>query len=292
MLLIMKKTIALISLFIFLNQAQAGVRQYSADLDSSNWKLSDNTRLACTLSHQIPNYGEAKFQSTANRKMNMQFELDMMRLPDTYSLAELRSVAPSWRPGKSSYPIADMKLHKQFAPSLSKKVAWTMLTELEQGMSPTFYYDDWYNSDDKISVGLSSARFKNIYQQFVGCVGNLLDYSFDDIAFTVLNFQFGGDALTKSSKKRLAMITEYLSLDPELDLVLIDGYNDSYGGRNTNLKISERRASKIREYFVNSGVDPGRIEAKGYGEKRHIASNDTVLGRSKNRRVVIRMDKL
>ncbi|NQY63528.1 MAG: OmpA family protein [Alteromonadaceae bacterium] len=288
----MKKTIASISLFLFLSQAHAGIRQYSADLDSSNWKLSDNSRLACTLSHQIPNYGEAKFQSTANRKMNMQFELDMMRLPDTYSLAELRSVAPSWRPGVSGYRLADMKLHKQFAPSLSKKVAWTMLSELEQGMSPTFYYDDWYNANDKISVGLSSARFGDIYQKFVSCVGNLLNYNFDDISYTVLNFQFGGDSLTKSSKRRLAMITEYLSLDPDLDLVLIDGYNDSYGGRNTNLKISEKRATKIREYFVNSGVDPSRIEAKGYGEKRHIASNDTVLGRSVNRRVIIRMDKL
>lgn len=166
-----------------------------------------------------------------------------------------------------------------------------MLSELEQGMSPTFYYDDWYSERDKISVGLSSVKFKKAYQDFVGCLGNLLNYNFDDIAYTVLNYEFGSDKLTKSSKRRMAMITEYLSLDPELDLVLIDGYTDSYGGRDTNRKVSIKRANQIKGFLVSSGIDETRIEARGFGEKRHVASNGTVIGREKNRRVVIRMDK-
>ena len=145
---------------------------------------------------------------------------------------------------------------------------------------------------DKISVGLSSAKFKKAYQDFVTCVGNLLNYSFDDIAYTVLNYQTNSDNLTKASQKRMDMITEYLSLDPTLELVLVDAYTDSYGGRWPNLKLSERRAAKIKAYFEENGVDPNRIETKGYGEKRHIASNNTILGREQNRRVVIRMDKM
>jgi sodium-type flagellar protein MotY len=287
----MKKTLVALSLSLFISQTNAGIRQYHADLGSSQWQLTKDSRLQCTLSHQIPNYGEAKFYSTANRKTNMEFELDMLRLPDNYSLAQVRAVAPNWRPGVSSRTLADMKLHKQFAPDLPKKVAWTMLSELEQGMSPTFYYDDWYNDNDKISVGLSTSRFHKAYQEFVGCLGNLLNYSFDDIAYTVLNFEFGSDKFTKSSQKRISMIKEYLSLDTDLELVLIDGFSDSYGPRNINQKTSEKRANKIREYFVQNGIEASRIEATGYGEKRHVAANDTVLGRAKNRRVVIRMDK-
>jgi outer membrane protein OmpA-like peptidoglycan-associated protein len=287
----MKKSIISLLLCVFVSQSNAGIRQYGADLEQANWQLTNNSRLECTLSHQIPNYGEAKFYSTANRKMNMEFELDMMRLPDTYSLAEVRSVAPNWRPGKSGRTIANMKLYKQFAPSLPKKVAWNMLNELEQGMNPTFYYNDWYSENERISVGISTAKFNRVYQEFIGCVGNLLNYNFDDISYTVLNYQFGGDSLTKSSKKRLSMIAEYLTLDKNLELVLIDGYTDSYGGRNDNLKVSNRRASTIREHFVKNGIDPSRIEAKGYGEKRHIASNNTIIGRAQNRRVVIRMEQ-
>ncbi|MGL1958831.1 MAG: OmpA family protein [Colwellia sp.] len=277
---------------ILTNDAQAGIRQYSANIDNSQWQLSNNTRLQCTLSHQIPHYGEARFFAKADRKLNMAFELDMMLLPDNYSLAQVRSVPPNWHPGNGSRVLADMKLYKQFIPSLPKKVAWSMLSELEQGMNPTFYYNDWHSEQDKISVGLSTARFKKAYQSFVGCVGNLLNYNFDDIAYTVLNYQSNSDKFTKASQRRIAMIREYLSLDPELELVLVNAYSDSYGGRWSNLKLSERRANEVRSYFVENGIDASRIAAKGYGEKRHIASNETTLGRGKNRRVVIQMEKL
>tara|TARA_R110000737_G_scaffold47607_5_gene67643 strand:- start:12439 stop:13404 length:966 start_codon:yes stop_codon:yes gene_type:complete len=289
--MLMKKIITLVTLSLFISQANAGIRQYRADIENSTWQLTNNSRLQCTLSHQIPRYGEAKFYSSANRQMNMEFELEMMRLPDSYALAEVRSEAPNWRPGVAGRILADMKLQKQFSPSLPKKIAWNMLNELDQGMSPTFYYNDWYSENDKITVGLSTARFQQAYQAFVSCVGNLLDFNFDDISYTVLNYQFGSDKLTKASQKRMNMIVEYLSLDPKLELVLIDGYSDSYGGRNTNLKMSERRASKVRDLIVSSGIDASRIEANGYGEKRHVASNETVIGRSKNRRVVIRMEQ-
>jgi outer membrane protein OmpA-like peptidoglycan-associated protein len=287
----MKKIITLVTLSLLIAQTNAGTRQYRADISNSSWQLTDNSRLQCTLSHQIPRYGKAKFYSSANRKMNMEFELEMMRLPDSYSLAEVRSEAPNWRPGIAGRTLANMTLHKQFSPGLPKKIAWNMLNELEQGMSPTFYYNDWYSDNDKITVGLSTARFQQAYQAFVSCVSKLLDFNFDDISYTVLNYQFGSDKLTKASQKRMNMIVEYLALDSKLDLVLIDGYSDSYGGRNTNLKMSQRRANKVRELIVSSGIDASRIEANGYGEKRHVASNETIIGRSKNRRVVIRMEQ-
>jgi len=289
--IVMKKLLPSLALVFMATSSEAGIRQYSADLDNANWQLTNNTRLNCTLSHEIPNYGIAKFYSSANRRANMEFELDMLRLPDNYSLAQVRSVAPKWRPGVAGRTLANMKLHKQFSPGLPKKIAWTMLSELEQGMSPTFYYDDWYSDVDKISVGLSTAKFKKAYNDFIGCVGNLLNYNFDDIKYTVLNYEFGSDKLTRASKRKMNMITQYLALDPELDFVLVDGYTDSYGGRETNRKMSLKRANQIKQYLVSNGVAAERIDAEGYGEKRHVASNNTVLGRSMNRRVVIRMDK-
>ena len=123
-------------------------------------------------------------------------------------------------------------------------------------------------------------------------MSNLLNYSFDDIAYTVLNYQSNSDKFTKASQRRIDMIREYLTLDPNLELVLVDAYSDSYGGRWSNLKLSARRAIKIRDYFVKNGIDASSIEANGYGEKRHIASNATTLGRGINRRVVIQLQKM
>jgi len=55
--------------------------------------------------------------------------------------------------------------------------------------------------------------------------------------------------------------------------------------------MSQRRANNVRALIVSSGIDASRIEANGYGEKRHVASNETIIGRGKNRRVVIRMEQ-
>lgn len=269
--------------------AQAGLRQYSADLTSSKWAVTSNSAIQCTLSHDIPHYGKANFTSSASKQLNMSFELDMIRLPDNYSLAEVRSVAPSWKPGYTDRTLTQANFYKQFNLGLEKKIAWTMLNELDQGMSPTFFYNDWYSATDKISVALSTAKFHPIYHNFLACIDGLLDYSFDDISYTVLSFK-SGEKLTESSQKRLNKIARYLSVAPELKLVLIDGYSDSYSNLWANLKLSERRSNKIRQYFTDNGVDVNRIQATGYGEKRHIASNQTILGRQQNRRVVIRME--
>jgi len=205
----MKKIIALAALVFSSTYSQAGIRQYAAKLDQANWQFVAKTRLKCSLSHNIPNYGQAIFYSKASRKLNMEFKLDMLRLPDSYNFAELRAVAPKWRPGSSDHVMAKMKLYKQYSPGLPKKIAWSMLNELEQGMNPTFYYNDWYDDNDKIAVSLSTAKFQGAYQEFVSCLGNLLDYSFEDISDTILRYQFGSDKLTKASQKRITQITEY-----------------------------------------------------------------------------------
>ena len=52
-----------------------------------------------------------------------------------------------------------------------------------------------------------------------------------------------------------------------------------------NLKLSQRRASAVRDYLISQGVAAERLTAKGYGEASPVADNNTEEGRFKNRRV-------
>ncbi|WP_436836592.1 flagellar protein MotY [Paraglaciecola arctica] len=269
----------------------AALRQYTAKIEDSDWQLKDETRLLCTLSHKLPGYGEALFSSFASKQLNMEFELDMLRLPKSYGVAAVYSVPPKWMPGQVQRAIADMTIRKQYDGDLPEQAAWTMLTELEKGYWPTIYYQDWYNPYDKVAVGLNASNFAIPYTQFAECVANLLPYSFQDIAYTVLNYEFNNTKLTKYSQKRLAMIGEYLKEDTDLELVLLDGYTDSYGGREINKEVSIRRAVEIKAFFSSMGVAPDRIEVTGHGERRHSSPNINESTRAKNRRVVIRMSK-
>ncbi|WP_416308121.1 flagellar protein MotY [Neptunicella sp. SCSIO 80796] len=285
----MKKIVLLLAWIPMLTQA--GVRHYNASIESSDWKLQDSSRLQCTLKHPISGYGDALFTSYSGKQLNMEFELDMMSLPDTYSVAAVYSVPPRWMPGAMQRPIAQMTVRKQYDGDLPKQAAWTMLSELEKGYWPTIYYQDWYNSYDKVAVGLNASNFMPVYKQFVECVSNLLPFSFDDIAYTVLNYKKNSSDLTKQSKRKLEMIGQYLQEDTNMELVLLDAYTDSYGGKSTNYQLSVNRADTIKTFFTDNGVDASRIEITGHGERRHIADNTTELSRAKNRRVVIRMDK-
>lgn len=281
----------LISILLISAPAMGAMRQYAAPVESSDWMLKDQTRLQCTLAHTVPGYGDALFSSVAAKQLNMEFELDMDLLPKKFDVAAVYSVPPTWMPGAMPKNIADMTLRTQYNGDLPEQAAWTMLSELEKGYWPTIYYQDWYNEYDKVAVALNASNFTPVYRNFVKCVSKLLPYSFDDIAYTVLSYEKSSVDLTKYSQKRLSMIGEYLKEDKELELVLLDGYTDSYGSRYSNEQLSVRRADQVKAFFTSMGVDAERIEVTGHGEKRHISPNTNADTRALNRRVVVRLSK-
>ncbi|RZB37474.1 MAG: OmpA-OmpF porin, OOP family [Desulfobacteraceae bacterium Eth-SRB2] len=67
--------------------------------------------------------------------------------------------------------------------------------------------------------------------------------------------------------------------------VEIDGHTDNRGPAAYNMKLSERRAKSIMQYFVDKGVEAERLTTKGFGFTQPAASNETKEGRAKNRRV-------
>jgi OOP family OmpA-OmpF porin len=68
-------------------------------------------------------------------------------------------------------------------------------------------------------------------------------------------------------------------------VVEVGGHTDSVGSEAYNQGLSERRADAVRDYLMSKGVKASRLTARGYGESRPVASNDTEEGRAENRRV-------
>jgi chemotaxis protein MotB len=75
--------------------------------------------------------------------------------------------------------------------------------------------------------------------------------------------------------------------------VLVGGHTDTVpivGGRlRTNWELSAARAFSVIEFFAGQGLAPERFLARGYGEYRPVAPNDTEQGRRRNRRIEIRL---
>ena len=69
----------------------------------------------------------------------------------------------------------------------------------------------------------------------------------------------------------------------------VTGHTDSTGGDAINQPLSERRAAAVADYLQYQGVQRARMATKGYGSQFPVASNGSEDGRSKNRRVEIRL---
>jgi OOP family OmpA-OmpF porin len=102
-----------------------------------------------------------------------------------------------------------------------------------------------------------------------------------------LQFKSDSAELTDEDKARLDKAAETLQ---RLHWIsgTIEGYTDATGKVDYNQKLSEQRATTVRDYLLSKGVGDERMTVVGYGETKPIADNATEEGRVQNRRVVMR----
>jgi outer membrane protein OmpA-like peptidoglycan-associated protein len=98
-------------------------------------------------------------------------------------------------------------------------------------------------------------------------------------------FSLDSDEIRKESDPRLKDIAAVLKKHPDWKLK-VEGHTDSLAADDYNLKLSQRRAAAVKTALVSRyGIDGARLVPEGLGETKPRASNDTLAGRARNRRV-------
>jgi outer membrane protein OmpA-like peptidoglycan-associated protein len=70
--------------------------------------------------------------------------------------------------------------------------------------------------------------------------------------------------------------------------VTLDGHTDAKGDDAYNQRLSERRAQSVGRWLTEKErIEGAKLTARGWGERKPVASNDTDPGRQKNRRVEV-----
>ena len=82
----------------------------------------------------------------------------------------------------------------------------------------------------------------------------------------------------------LDRVAEILLEDTSLRL-RIEGYTDSEGPDEREIRLSQHRAQSVARYLAMQGVTPSRMDVIGYGKSKPIAPNDSPEGMARNRRV-------
>ncbi|NIJ54999.1 OmpA family protein [Dyadobacter arcticus] len=179
----------------------------------------------------------------------------------------------------SDIDLFDLKTQQKVGAFTSDSKTGTFLAVLNSGGEYAFYVSKNGYLFKSLSFAVSdTASFVN------------LDIPLEAIEkdrAEVLNnifFQTGKFDLDDKSKVELDKMADFLNRNKAIKIE-ISGHTDDVGSDSENLELSKRRAQSVQQYLHKSGIGDERIVAKGYGETKPVAPNDSELSRQKNRRI-------
>jgi outer membrane protein OmpA-like peptidoglycan-associated protein len=143
--------------------------------------------------------------------------------------------------------------------------------------------NDGINDDEDKCPDISGTSANNGCPEIPANVSKTLGVAAQNISFGATNAK-----LTTKSNASLNQVVQIMNENPTLK-VRIEGHTDNAGNDDTNMKLSEDRAAAVKAYLVSKGISEDRITSEGFGETMPIAENTTAAGRTKNRRIEIKI---
>jgi chemotaxis protein MotB len=100
-------------------------------------------------------------------------------------------------------------------------------------------------------------------------------------------FGIGQDGLSDTAKDLVATVADTLRTFP--NALRVEGHTDDVPIHNirfqSNWDLSASRASRVVEFLIARGFEPGRLSATGYGEFHPRVANTSAEARAANRRI-------
>lgn len=133
---------------------------------------------------------------------------------------------------------------------------------------------------DSIDIGIYDPKTNKIIRKSIPIIELGRKLILEHLLFGVASFTL------PPVVPELDILTDFLKAKPNVR-ILVEGHTDAIGGVESNQILSEKRADVVKQYLVNKGIEPSRIETIGFGESKPIANNNTNFGRQLNRRTEI-----
>ncbi|MEZ0606958.1 OmpA family protein [Fibrella sp. WM1] len=263
----------------------------------TNWSEPENLGLGINSPEwdgyfNVPASGEYAYLSS---RANSLGEHDLFRL----------KLVPGLRPE----PVA--MITGQVLDMISKKpVATEVVSELLDSTSLTKVDYDPETGEYKLFLPIQKAYKLTARKDGYFPISELIDLSrdkrFRDIKrnLYVLPIQVGSKTILRGilfaqsqsellagSETELDALMGLLQQYPAME-ILVEGHTDNQGDWEPNMKLSEDRVKRVKQYLIDKGIAEARIQTKAWGPSKPIASNETEEKRKLNRRVEFTILKL
>lgn len=105
-----------------------------------------------------------------------------------------------------------------------------------------------------------------------------------------IRFDVGTAVLAGQGRKLLDSVAGWLRSNPKVAFLEITAHTDNNGNSAELQTLSQQRAEAVAGYLARVGpIDAAHMRVLGLGSDRPVAPNDSVQGRTRNRRVEIRI---
>jgi outer membrane protein OmpA-like peptidoglycan-associated protein len=103
-----------------------------------------------------------------------------------------------------------------------------------------------------------------------------------------LIFEQGKSKIDPSSYEELDLLVAMMKQQKSM-VIQLEGHTDYLGDPDKNLKLSEQRVEKVKDYLVSKGIHKNRIKTKAFGGTMPLSRDDTPEAHRLNRRVEVRI---
>ena len=108
---------------------------------------------------------------------------------------------------------------------------------------------------------------------------------------STIRFNTNSSEINQTSFKLLSKLAKIAKACQKVKIDVI-GHTDNTGNPENNKKLSYLRARSVLNFLISKSVQLNKLTAFGEGSTKPIASNDTVEGRAKNRRIEFKVHSL
>lgn len=147
-------------------------------------------------------------------------------------------------------------------------------------------------ADERAMAPTAVGYFMDVYEaRLRQSLGGAIQIRREDDRFRLqvagrASFDTGSTRVREFLRAELQQLAAVLA-EFDKSLVVVHAHTDSLGDDDFNRALSARRALRVAELLVESGVGAERVVTIGHGEADPIATNATRRGRAQNRRLEI-----
>jgi len=233
--------------------------------------MADQARIAAQLASQAI---KDKFKVIEEREAA---ELEAKRLAERAALEE-RAVTAESESERIAMELREVQLQRQALAAETANLAKLMEKQAAEAAAIKRERDEIKKERDDLA-GMLKGALSSVAETTETARGVI-------VSLSGILFDVGQATLMPASQLSVAKLAGILMVFPNMNLS-IEGYTDSTGSYDLNMRLSAERARAVYEFLLAQGIAGSRMKYQGFGPENPVAPNDTESNRAKNRRVEV-----